>query len=75
MDYTLMHYNVMVIYYLLLLFFFLLICIHCMIDCSFLVQAWEGRAYDYCMENLRKVGFPVDGLAFDPDLVSFSNKF
>ncbi|KAL6190746.1 hypothetical protein ACLB2K_037140 [Fragaria x ananassa] len=33
------------------------------------VIAWEGRAYDYCMENLRKVGFPVDGLAFDPDLV------
>lgn len=33
------------------------------------LQAWEGRAYDYCMENLRNVGFPVDGLAFDPDLV------
>lgn len=33
------------------------------------VMAWEGRAYDYCMENLRNVGFPVDGLAFDPDLV------
>ncbi|KAL6193526.1 hypothetical protein ACLB2K_034610 [Fragaria x ananassa] len=33
------------------------------------VIAWEGRAYDYCMDNLRKVGFPVDGLAFDPDLV------
>lgn len=33
------------------------------------VMAWEGRAYDYCMENLKKVGFPVDGLAFDPDLV------
>uniref|UniRef100_A0A803Q4L0 5'-nucleotidase domain-containing protein 4 n=1 Tax=Cannabis sativa TaxID=3483 RepID=A0A803Q4L0_CANSA len=33
------------------------------------VMAWEGRAYDYCMDNLRKVGFPVDGLAFDPDLV------
>ncbi|XP_021822030.1 5'-nucleotidase domain-containing protein 4-like [Prunus avium] len=33
------------------------------------VIAWEGRAYDYCMENLKKVGFPVDGLAFDPDLV------
>lgn len=33
------------------------------------VMAWEGRAYDYCMENLRHVGFPVDGLAFDPDLV------
>ncbi|XP_062108899.1 uncharacterized protein LOC133819623 [Humulus lupulus] len=33
------------------------------------VMAWEGRAYDYCMDNLRKVGFPVDGLSFDPDLV------
>ncbi|XP_009630701.1 uncharacterized protein [Nicotiana tomentosiformis] len=33
------------------------------------VMAWEGRAYDYCMENLRSVGFPVDGLAFDPELV------
>ncbi|KAJ8539766.1 hypothetical protein K7X08_014018 [Anisodus acutangulus] len=33
------------------------------------VMAWEGRAYDYCMENLRNVGFPVDGLAFDPALV------
>lgn len=33
------------------------------------VMAWEGRAYDYCMENLRNVGFPVDGLSFDPDLV------
>ncbi|BBN67756.1 HAD-superfamily hydrolase, subfamily IG, 5'-nucleotidase, partial [Prunus dulcis] len=33
------------------------------------VIAWEGRAYDYCMENLKKMGFPVDGLAFDPDLV------
>ncbi|KAF5738804.1 putative cytosolic purine 5-nucleotidase [Tripterygium wilfordii] len=33
------------------------------------VMAWEGRAYDYCMDNLRNVGFPVDGLAFDPDLV------
>ncbi|XP_010558821.2 PREDICTED: 5'-nucleotidase domain-containing protein 4-like, partial [Tarenaya hassleriana] len=33
------------------------------------IQAWEGRAYDYCMDNLRSMGFPVDGLAFDPDLV------
>lgn len=34
-----------------------------------LLQAWEGRAYDYCLGNLRSMGFPVDGLAFDPDLV------
>lgn len=33
------------------------------------VMAWEGRAYDYCMENLKNVGFPVDGLSFDQDLV------
>ncbi|GAB2265537.1 hypothetical protein Dimus_000585 [Dionaea muscipula] len=33
------------------------------------VMAWEGRAYDYCMENLRNMGFPVDGLSFDPNLV------
>ncbi|KAH9766603.1 HAD-superfamily hydrolase subfamily IG 5'-nucleotidase [Citrus sinensis] len=33
------------------------------------VMAWEGRAYDYCMVNLRNMGFPVEGLAFDPDLV------
>ena len=32
-------------------------------------QAWEGRAYDYCMENLKNMGFPVDGLSFDPELV------
>lgn len=33
------------------------------------VMAWEGRAYDYGMANLRSMGFPVDGLEFDPDLV------
>ncbi|XP_020520497.1 cytosolic purine 5'-nucleotidase isoform X1 [Amborella trichopoda] len=33
------------------------------------VMAWEGRAYDYGMANLRGMGFPVDGLQFDPDLV------
>ncbi|KAJ4821927.1 hypothetical protein Tsubulata_050464 [Turnera subulata] len=33
------------------------------------VEAWEGRAYDYCLDNLRSMGFPVDGLAFDPNLV------
>ncbi|KAJ4954681.1 hypothetical protein NE237_011464 [Protea cynaroides] len=33
------------------------------------VMAWEGRAYDYCMDNLRSTGFPVDGLEFDPHLV------
>ncbi|XP_057958916.1 uncharacterized protein LOC131151651 isoform X3 [Malania oleifera] len=33
------------------------------------VMAWEGRAYDYCMDNLRNMGFPVNGLAFDPNLM------
>ncbi|GFZ13823.1 HAD-superfamily hydrolase, subfamily IG, 5'-nucleotidase [Actinidia rufa] len=33
------------------------------------VMAWEGRAYDYCMDNLKNMGFPVAGLSFDPDLV------
>ncbi|KAJ7559103.1 hypothetical protein O6H91_04G070100 [Diphasiastrum complanatum] len=33
------------------------------------VNAWEGRAYKYGMENLRSMGYPVDGLRFDPELV------
>ncbi|KAF3332907.1 5'-nucleotidase domain-containing protein 4 isoform X1 [Carex littledalei] len=33
------------------------------------VMAWEGRAYDYGMANLKSMGFPVDNLQFDPDLV------
>nr|ACG28698.1 5-nucleotidase [Zea mays]ACG30586.1 5-nucleotidase [Zea mays] len=33
------------------------------------VMAWEGRAYDYGMDNLKSMGFPVDDLKFDPDLV------
>jgi len=33
------------------------------------MQAWEGRAYDYGMDNLKSMGFPVDDLKFDPDLV------
>ncbi|MQM06308.1 hypothetical protein Taro_039128 [Colocasia esculenta] len=33
------------------------------------VMAWEGRAYDYGMANLKGMGFPVDGLTFDPNLV------
>ncbi|GKD62851.1 5'-nucleotidase domain-containing protein 4 isoform X1 [Tanacetum coccineum] len=32
------------------------------------VMAWEGRAYDYCMENLKTVGFPViRGLVIDKE--------
>ncbi|CAA7400154.1 unnamed protein product [Spirodela intermedia] len=33
------------------------------------VMAWEGRAYDYGMANLKSMGFPVDGLTFDQNLV------
>ncbi|XP_057865911.2 uncharacterized protein LOC131073494 isoform X2 [Cryptomeria japonica] len=33
------------------------------------VRAWEGRAYEYGMDNLRSMGYLVDGLEFDPDLV------
>ncbi|XP_024520230.1 cytosolic purine 5'-nucleotidase isoform X2 [Selaginella moellendorffii] len=33
------------------------------------VNAWEGRAYKYGMDNLRSMGYPVDGLKFDPELV------
>ncbi|KAI3993269.1 hypothetical protein MKX01_010012 [Papaver californicum] len=32
------------------------------------VKTWEGQAYDYCLDNLRNMGYPVDGLEFDPDL-------
>lgn len=35
------------------------------------MQAWEGRAYDYGMANLKGMGFPVDDLEFDPDLVLY----
>ncbi|XP_077217749.1 uncharacterized protein LOC143852238 isoform X2 [Tasmannia lanceolata] len=33
------------------------------------LMAWEGRAYDYIMANLKSMGFPVDGLEFDHKLV------
>ncbi|XP_024371454.1 uncharacterized protein [Physcomitrium patens] len=33
------------------------------------VNAWEGRAYEYGMSNLRSMDYPVDGLKFDPELV------
>jgi hypothetical protein len=33
------------------------------------VRQWEGRAYEYGMDNLRRQGYPVEGLEFDPDLV------
>ncbi|KAG6477564.1 hypothetical protein ZIOFF_066831 [Zingiber officinale] len=37
--------------------------------CELVTKAWEGRAYDYGMANLESMGFPVDGLEFDPKLV------
>ncbi|CAD7698278.1 unnamed protein product [Ostreobium quekettii] len=33
------------------------------------VNAWEGRAYQYGIRNLRSIGYPTEGLRFDPDLV------
>lgn len=33
------------------------------------VDAWEGRAYEYGMDNLRSMGYAVEGLSFDPELV------
>ena len=33
------------------------------------VDAWEGKAWVYGMRSLSELGFPVDGLEFDPDLV------
>lgn len=32
-------------------------------------EAWEGRAYARMVEILKKQGWPVDGLEFDPELV------
>ncbi|CAM6113265.1 unnamed protein product [Calypogeia fissa] len=33
------------------------------------IDAWEGRAYDYGVAQLRKMGYPSDGLKFDSSLV------
>ena len=33
------------------------------------VDQWEGRAYDYAKEQLRKTGCPVEGLSFDSEMV------
>jgi HAD superfamily 5'-nucleotidase-like hydrolase len=34
------------------------------------MKAWEGRAYSYIQERLSALGWPVDDLAFDHDLVT-----
>jgi hypothetical protein len=39
------------------------------------VRQWEGRAYEYGMDNLRRQGYPVEGLEFDPDLVKSSSAY
>jgi HAD superfamily 5'-nucleotidase-like hydrolase len=33
------------------------------------VIEWEGRAYHYAKQNLNQVGFPIEDLQFNPDLV------
>lgn len=33
------------------------------------VNAWEGRAYEYGLRNLKSTGYPMEGLHYDPDLV------
>ncbi|CAJ1399289.1 unnamed protein product, partial [Effrenium voratum] len=33
------------------------------------LKAWEGKVYAQCKEILRKQGFDVEGLNFDPELV------
>ena len=34
------------------------------------VNAWEGKAYTYGLQYLQEIGCPVDGLQFDPTLVT-----
>lgn len=82
MDYTLIHYNVQVSNSrggVPPTFPSVLFCSPCLArcgvyfsadSCMITAQAWEGRAYEYGMNNLRSMGYPVDGLKFDPELVS-----
>ena len=71
MDYTLIHYSVMVLCKLLsLIIMYELTLREILTEIMVLMQAWEGRAYDYGMANLKSMGFPVDGLTFDPNLVN-----
>ncbi|KAM0911768.1 hypothetical protein ACQ4PT_013248 [Festuca glaucescens] len=59
MDYTLIHYNVMKVRDT-----FVELILH-----AILKHIFRRRAYDYGMANLKGMGFPVDALEFDPDLV------
>lgn len=80
MDYTLIHYNVNVsvspteiLLYFGKHFSFVTAAMFqsCnILICQFKYQAWEGRAYEYGMDNLRSMGYSVEGLSFDPDLVT-----
>lgn len=34
------------------------------------VNAWEGKAFYYMLQNLQSMGCPTEGLRFDPSLVT-----
>lgn len=34
------------------------------------VDAWEGKAFDYMLQNLQSMGMTTDGLYFDATLVT-----
>ena len=34
------------------------------------VDAWEGKAFHYMLQNLQSMGCPTEGLHFDPTLVT-----
>lgn len=34
------------------------------------VDAWEGKAFKYMLQNLQSMGCPIEGLHFDPTLVT-----
>lgn len=34
------------------------------------VDAWEGKAFDYMLQNLQSMGCPTEGLHFDATLVT-----
>ena len=34
------------------------------------VDAWEGKAFKYMLQNLQSMGCPIEGLHFDPKLVT-----
>ena len=34
------------------------------------VNAWEGKAFHYMLQNLQSMGCPTEGLCFDPSFVT-----